>query len=162
MRKLTRSVLFGWLGRLEHRLYLRIRRRLFEEHYIWGEASRVHVAPTAMLNDGLLNTSSGQIFIGEHVMFGHGVQVITGTHDITRYGAERAWFPTEGRDIHIEDGVWIASGAVVVGPCRIGRHAVVAAGSVVRGDVAPYAVVGGVPARELKRLPPAPGDEPQS
>lgn len=147
-------------GRFEERLYQRFRQRMMEEHRIWGEADRVHVASTAMLNDGLLNTSSGEIHIGEHVMFGHGVQVITGTHDITRYGPERAEFPTSGRDVRIDDGVWVASNAVVLGPCHIGRHAVVAAGAVVRDDVEPYTVVGGTPARVLKRLP-RPDDDPE-
>jgi acetyltransferase-like isoleucine patch superfamily enzyme len=41
---------------------------------------------------------------------------------------------------------------LVLGPCRIGEHAVVAAGSVVRADVPPYTVVGGVPARVLSTI----------
>jgi len=50
----------------------------------------------------------------------------------------------------VEDDVWIGLGAVVLTPVRIGRGAIVAAGSVVVKDVAPYSIVGGVPARLLK------------
>ena len=42
------------------------------------------------------------------------------------------------REIVIEEGEWIASNATILGACRIGRYAVVAAGSVVTHDVAPY------------------------
>jgi acetyltransferase-like isoleucine patch superfamily enzyme len=42
----------------------------------------------------------------------------------------------------------------VLGPCRIGQHAVVAAGSLVIHDVDPYTVVAGQPARPLRRIEP--------
>jgi acetyltransferase-like isoleucine patch superfamily enzyme len=74
------------------------------------------------------------------------------THDITRLGRERQiTFPRCGRDVVIEEGVWVASHAMVLGPVRIGKHAVVAAGSLVLEDVAPYTVVAGRPAKVIKR-----------
>ena len=52
--------------------------------------------------------------------------------------------------IVVEDDVWIGHGAIVLSPARIGRGAIVAAGSVVSKDVPRYAIVGGVPARVIK------------
>lgn len=52
--------------------------------------------------------------------------------------------------IVIEDDVWIGHGAIILTPARIGRGAIVAAGAVVNKDVAPYSIVGGVPARLIK------------
>ena len=79
--------------------------------------------------------------------------MLTGTHDVARRGLERQRaVPAEGRDVHVEEGAWVGSGAILVGPCRIGAHAVVAAGSVVTADVAPQTVVAGVPARLVRRL----------
>jgi acetyltransferase-like isoleucine patch superfamily enzyme len=49
----------------------------------------------------------------------------------------------------IEDDVWIGFGAVLLTGIRIGRGAIVAAGSVVTRDVASYAIVGGNPAKEI-------------
>jgi phosphonate metabolism protein (transferase hexapeptide repeat family) len=46
--------------------------------------------------------------------------------------------------------VWIGHGAIVMPGVKIGHGAVVAAGAVVTRDVAPYAIVAGVPARFLK------------
>jgi maltose O-acetyltransferase len=58
------------------------------------------------------------------------------------------------KPIVIEDGVWIGTRAMVLGGVRIGAYAVVAAGSIVTRDVPPRTIVGGVPARPLKTLPP--------
>ena len=56
---------------------------------------------------------------------------------------------TEG--VVVEDDVWLGFGAIVLSGVRIGRGAIVAAGSLVNADVAPYDIVGGVPAKRLGR-----------
>lgn len=53
-------------------------------------------------------------------------------------------------DIIIDDDVWIGRRATILSGVHIGQGAVIAAGAVVTKDVAPYAVVGGVPARIIK------------
>ncbi len=115
---------------------------------IFGDRKRVEIAEGTVINDALLNTVSGTITVEPYAFFGHGVSLLTGTHDIDRFGVDRQEaIPREGRDILVEEGAWIASNATVLGPCRIGRHAVVAAGALVVDDVPPYAIVAGVPAR---------------
>ncbi|MCC5952000.1 MAG: CatB-related O-acetyltransferase [Acidimicrobiia bacterium] len=53
--------------------------------------------------------------------------------------------------VSIGSDVWIGMRSIVLPGVSIGHGAVVAAGSVVTSDVRPYAVVGGVPAREIRR-----------
>ena len=129
-------------------------------YQVHGKLERLHIDPTAIVNNALFNVSGGEITIGEHVFFGHNVAVLTGTHDITKFGRERqTTFPRSGRDVVIEQGVWVASHAMVMGPCRIGKHAVVAGGSLVMEDVPPYAVVVGRPAKVLRFITPPDGSE---
>ena len=56
--------------------------------------------------------------------------------------------------IRIGNDVWIGANATVLPGVTIGDGAVVAAGAVVTRDVEPLTVVGGVPARPLKRIEP--------
>jgi acetyltransferase-like isoleucine patch superfamily enzyme len=122
---------------------------------VHGKLDRLHIDPTAIVNNALFNVSGGEITIGEYAFFGHEVAVLTGTHDITKFGRERQLtFPRSGRDVIIEEGVWVASHAMVLGPVCIGKHAVVAAGSLVLEDVAPYTVVAGRPAKMIKKIDP--------
>ena len=121
---------------------------------VYGDPDRLHVHPTAILNNALINLSSGEVTIGEYAFFGHNVSILTGTHDWTKFGAERqVAVPKSGRDVVVEEGAWLSSHVIVVAPCRIGAHSVVGVGSLVLGDVEPYTVVAGSPARVLRTIP---------
>lgn len=52
------------------------------------------------------------------------------------------------------DGAEIGAGAVILGAVKVGEGAIVGANAVVRRDVAPGAIVGGVPAKEIGRVQP--------
>jgi acetyltransferase-like isoleucine patch superfamily enzyme len=58
----------------------------------------------------------------------------------------------EGAPIVIEDNVWLGANVVVMPGVTIGKHSVVAAGSVVTKDVPPDTIVAGVPAKVVKKL----------
>lgn len=118
---------------------------------VWGDASRIHKAETAHIVNCVCNTVSGHIWIGDHVFCGHNVSLLTGTHRIDVFDQDRQEaYPTEGRDIRISQGVWIASNATILGPCHIGRDAAIGAGAVVMGDVRAGWFYAGVPARPIK------------
>lgn len=59
--------------------------------------------------------------------------------------------PTSKGDVTIGHDVWIGSGARVLSGVNIGNGAVIGASAVVAGDVAPYAIVIGNPAREVRK-----------
>lgn len=56
------------------------------------------------------------------------------------------------KEVVIEDDAWIGAAAIILPGVTIGRGAIVGAGAVVNRNVAPYTVVAGVPAREIRKL----------
>ncbi len=52
--------------------------------------------------------------------------------------------------IIVSDDVWIGYGAIILSGVRIGQGSIIAAGSVVTGDVDPFSIYAGVPARKIK------------
>lgn len=122
-----------------------------EQMAVFGDPARLHLHPTAKVNNALFNTSSGSVTVGAFAFFGHNVSVLTGTHDVNTFGADRQdAIPSDGYDIVIGDGVWVASNSTIVGPCTIGDHAVVGVASLVLDDVDAYTIVAGHPAKAIR------------
>ena len=153
----------SWLSRcstLPRRILARLLRPIVvdivnRQIRIWGDPSRLKVAASANMVNTLFNVTSGAISVGDATFTGHNVCIITGTHDYHLFLEERKGnVPRTGRDIQIGKGVWIGSNAVILGPCTIGDHAVIAACSLVLDDVPPYAVVAGIPARVIRTIEP--------
>ncbi|WCT74846.1 hypothetical protein PQ455_06405 [Sphingomonas naphthae] len=139
------------LPALADRLMPIITERLLTTPRIFGDPARLTLGPGCNLVNTLFNLVSGSVSVGAYAFFGHDVRILTGTHDMSVHGLDRQLaVPTNGRDIVIEDGAWISSGATVIGPARIGANAVIGVGSVVIGDVEPGWLYAGVPARKIK------------
>ena len=90
----------------------------------------------------------GGIKIGDNCLIGHNVVLATLNHDLK---PERRWICVP-RSIELGKNVWIGSHSTILSGVKIGDNAVVAAGSVVNRDVEANTIVGGVPARFLKRI----------
>jgi acetyltransferase-like isoleucine patch superfamily enzyme len=121
-------------------------------HLVYGDKTKLFLPQVFNVNNALFNVVGGTITLQERVFFGHNVLVLAGTHDYQKLDSERMNGGIQGNDILIEEGVWVASGAIIIGPAIIGRYAVVAAGAVVRGDVPAYTLVAGVPAKVVKHI----------
>ena len=101
---------------------------------------------------GIHNTIIGPVSIGSHVNLAQGITVTALNHnfsDTTKRIDEQG---ISTNPVTIEDDVWIGANAVILPGVTIGRHAVVAAGAVVTTDVLENTVVGGVPARIIKKI----------
>ena len=84
-------------------------------------------------------------------MMGTDVTVITRNHRFDRIDIPmmRQGFEEE-KPVYIGDDVWIGDRVIILPGVHVGNGCVIAAGSVVTKDVAPYTVVGGVPAHFIK------------
>jgi galactoside O-acetyltransferase len=91
----------------------------------------------------------GGIDIGDEVMIGPNVSLITSGHPIE---PPRRREGVTASPIVIGRNVWIAAGVTVIGGVTIGENAVVAAGSVVTRDVPANALVAGNPARVVRTI----------
>lgn len=101
---------------------------------------------------GIHNTIIGPITIGNHVNLAQGITVTALNHNFkdTSRRIDEQGFST--KPIVIEDDVWIGANAVILPGVTIGMHVVVAAGAVVTKDVPDNTIVGGVPAKEIKKI----------
>lgn len=106
--------------------------------------------------DTRILTTKAHLIVGNYVMFGPGVSIVTGSHTtdvIGKYMCEvtdREKHPEDDQDVVIEDDVWIGANATILKGVTIGKGSVVAAGAVVTKSCPPYSIIGGVPARVIK------------
>jgi maltose O-acetyltransferase len=90
------------------------------------------------------------VTIGNRVLIGPHVCICTETHDIDPL--VRKEYSSFAFPIIIEDDVWIGARATILPGVRIGKGSMVAAGAVVEKDVESRVVVGGVPAKVIRKL----------
>lgn len=90
------------------------------------------------------------IEIGDDVFTGPYVYITDQNHGYADPQVPIGLQPPVNRDVRIGAGSWLGAGVVVLPGARIGRNVVVAAGSVVRGEVPDRCVVAGVPARMMR------------
>ena len=114
--------------------------------------SGIKIGRQSLVGEYSVIRGQGGVTIGDRVYTSPFTQIIAVNHvfdDPERPFVEQG-ITAEG--IVIEDDVWLGAGAVITDGVRVGRGAVVAAGAVVTRDVPPHSVVGGVPARVLKKI----------
>ena len=99
---------------------------------------------------GMSNVLIGPLRIGNDVILAQNIVLSGLNHGYQDAGVPIRDQPCTTAEIVVEDEVWIGANSVITAGVRIGRHAVVAGGSVVTKDVPPYTIVGGNPARPLK------------
>lgn len=114
-------------------------------------SSELHVGDATYIGEqNNIRAAGGKIIIGKKCLISQQVSLIAANHSIepAKFIKDQPWV-SKG-DIIIEDDVWIGCGVQVMSGVTIGKGAVIAAGSVVTKSVAPYTIVGGVPAKKIK------------
>lgn len=121
--------------------------RLFPPFYT-DFGKNISIGKDVFINSGCHFQDQGGITIGDGSLIGHNVVLATINHDLNPIHYRKNHYAP----INIGRYVWIGSNATVLPGVTIGDWAVVAAGAVVAKNVPPNTVVGGVPARILKKI----------
>lgn len=100
---------------------------------------------------GLGNTIIGPVSIGNHVNLAQNVTVTGLNHNFEDVKKRIDEQGVSTNPIVIEDDVWVGANVVILPGVTLGKHCVVAAGSVVNRSVPPFSVCAGTPARVVKR-----------
>jgi acetyltransferase-like isoleucine patch superfamily enzyme len=118
-----------------------------------GPGGRIQLGAKNSVNPYCVVYGHGGLTTGSFVRIAAQTVIIPANHiyDDPERPIARQGLRKEG--IVIGDDVWVGSGCRILDGVTIGNGAVLAAGAVVHRDVEPYTVVGGVPARLLKRRP---------
>lgn len=107
-----------------------------------------HIKENVFINSGCKLQDQGGIFLDDNVLIGHNVVLATLNHD---FNPEKRGF-LHPKPIHIGKNVWIGSNSTILAGVTIGDGAIVAAGAVVTKDVPENTIVGGVPAKIIKKI----------
>ena len=117
----------------------------------------VHIGSHVFINYGADFLDSGEIRIGSRVLIGPEVKLFAGNHSLIPEerikiinGAMQ--MISQAEPIEIGDDVWIGGNVTVCPGVKIGNRAVIAAGAVVTKDVPEGCLVGGNPARIIKKI----------
>ena len=150
--------LFPIIGWPSHKFRSFLCRHIFEatgsciniERYVKFGKNKVTIGEGSGLGENFLLQNS-ELIVGDYVMIAPNVKVLGG-HKCEKkdvpIGQQGAYPKTS---LTIEDDVWIGNGVIILGKVkRVGKGAVIGAGSVVTKDVLECAVVAGNPAKVIK------------
>jgi len=132
---------------------------------VYPKAGSIHIGDNSSLGELSRIVSGFKVRIGNRVMIAHNVNILdNNSHPIeanlrhedfmSTYSTGMPDYDLSGREIIIEDDVWIGFNSIVLKGVTIGRGAIIGAGSVVTKDVAPWTVNVGNPLRCVAKLDP--------
>lgn len=108
----------------------------------------IHIGNGVFINSGCHFQDQGGIYIGDGSLIGHNVVIATLNHDLNP-NSRSDMFP---KPVKIGKNVWVGSNATILQGVTIGDGAIIAAGAVVTKNVPENTVVGGVPAKIIKKI----------
>jgi acetyltransferase-like isoleucine patch superfamily enzyme len=113
--------------------------------------NRMEIAGGVWIGQQCFFHSAGGLKIGRNVGIGPAVKIITSYHEGKDAEKPIIHTPVIFKPVVIENDADIGTGAIILPGVTIGKGAQVAAGAVVSRDVEQYTVVGGVPARLIRK-----------
>lgn len=111
----------------------------------------IKIGDRVSINPFCILYGHGGLRIGSDVLIAAHVTIIPANHKFDRTDVVIRKQGESRLGIEIGDDVWIGTGVRILDGVTIGTGSVIAAGAVVKDDVAPYTIVAGIPARPIKQ-----------
>lgn len=150
--KIEPKCLLGNGTRLEYPWRISMGTRCMLEERVWLKLSdasaELSIGEYTFIGRNTEIEVASKVSIGKACLIAPGVFITDHNHSI-KTGSLVWKQPPKIADVTVEDDVWVSANAVILAGVTIGEGAVIAAGAVVNRDVAPFTIVGGVPAREI-------------
>jgi len=120
-----------------------------ENNVYISDAKTLKVGKNCRINEDVFIQGA---IIGDNVLIAPNVAIMNSghKHDLCDVPIIEQGSTVEVNPI-IEDYVWICRNVIIMHGVRIGKGAIIGAGAIVTKDVAPYTIVGGVPAKFIKK-----------
>jgi|MudIll2142460700_1097286.scaffolds.fasta_scaffold02075_5 acetyltransferase-like isoleucine patch superfamily enzyme len=112
---------------------------------------RVQIGNGVHIGEGSVIYSGVKITIGDNVIIGPQNIIVDLDHRFQNLDLPINQQGMNGKEVTIEEDVWIASHCVIIKGVTIGKGSVIGAGSIVNKNVPPYSVAAGVPVKVIKR-----------
>jgi len=115
----------------------------------WSTVNKNTILKEHVSMNGLRTEGDGNVTIGRYFHSGTECLIITRSHN---YEGEKIPYDNKHiyKDIEIGDFVWLGSRVMILPGTKIGEGAIIQGGSVVHGEIPPYAIAGGNPAKVFK------------
>jgi maltose O-acetyltransferase len=111
--------------------------------------SNIHLGKRVFFNFNCIVLDVCEVRVGDHTLFGSGVQILTPLHPTNAELRRQQEF---GKPISIGSDVWVGSGALILAGVTIGARSVIGAGSVVTRDIPEGVFAAGNPCRVIRKL----------
>jgi acetyltransferase-like isoleucine patch superfamily enzyme len=128
--------------------------------FLGGPPSHLTIGHGTSINVDCFFDCLGKVTLGDGVMVGMGVTIVTSDHPIGPDGRPQA--QPVARDVVVGDRAWLGARSMLLPGVTVGEGTIVSAGAVVTRDCRPFSVYAGVPARLIGQVPTRGGEAPQS
>lgn len=113
---------------------------------------KLHVGDNVSINAMSYIDAAGGIYIGNNVSIAHNTSLVSFNHTWDDNTIPIKYNPSKFGPIIIDDDVWVGCGCRILANVRIESRSIIAAGAVVVKDVEYGSVVGGTPAKLIKKI----------
>ena len=114
-----------------------------------NQVGEVHIGDRTLI--GISSVVIGPVTLGNDILIAQHVVMSGLNHGYEDPNLSIREHKVTTSEIVIEDQAWLGANVVITAGRRIGKHSIVAAGSIVTKDVPPYSIVVGNPARVIKQ-----------